>query len=430
MNFEEHLKTYLDKNTINKLIDSLDLERTNSLVLNTNKISKEEFLKEYPLVEKHPFLDNVFYYNKNTYEFGKNYLFDNGAYYIMDAASMLVSEILPINDNDLVLDMCAAPGGKSIYLSLKNKNFNIVSNDISHERCLKMSSNIEKLGLSNVIVTNFDFLKDNSSYFDNKFDKIILDAPCSGSAMFRKNELAKFDWNIKKVEALSETQTNLINKAYNMLKKDGYLVYSTCSFSYEENEKIILDFLKNHSDIETIHIFDNDSFYRSEMLKDAIHLFPCFYKGEGQFICLLHKKEGTSSQFKERKDTIKLKKDIISKYNLDFKYYFNFNNFIYGSNINIDLNKIPLIRYGVNLFEVGKNDLLTPTFNLAHYFDASNSILLDEIEFANYIKGLQINKKMSLTNDFYIVSYKNINLGYIKYVNGNLKNYYPKGLRH
>ena len=108
--------------------------------------------------------------------------------------------------------------------------------------------------------------------------------------------------------------------------------------------------------METIHIFDNDSFYRSEMLKDAIHLFPCFYKGEGQFICLLHKKEGTSSSFKERKDIYKLKKDIISKYNLDFKYYFNFNNYIYGSNINIDLNKIPLIRYGVNLFEVGKND--------------------------------------------------------------------------
>ncbi len=430
MNFEDHLKTYLDKKTINLLIDSLDLERTTSLVLNTNKINADTFLKEFPNVEKHPFLKNVFYYSKKDYEFGKNYLFDNGAYYIMDAASMLVSEILPINENDLVLDMCAAPGGKSIYLSLKNKNFNLISNDISHERCLKMSSNIEKLGLSNIIITNYDFLKGDTNYFDNKFDKIILDAPCSGSAMFRKNELAKFDWNIKKVESLSETQNNLINKAYSMLKKDGYIVYSTCSFSYEENEKIILDFLKSHDDMETIHIFDNDSFYRSEMLKDAIHLFPCFYKGEGQFICLLHKKDGNSSSFKERKDIYKLKKELIKKYDLKFEYYFNFNNIIYGSNINLDLNKIPLIRYGVALFEIGKNDLFIPTFNLAHYLDSSSSISLDESEFLQYIKGMQINKKMSLINDFYTVSYKNINLGYIKYVNGNLKNYYPKGLRH
>ena len=430
MNFKEHLKTYLDEKTINLLIDSLDLERTNSLVLNTKKISKTEFVTQFPNIETHPFLDNVFYYDKKEYEFGKNYLFDNGAYYIMDAASMIVSEILPIKENDLVLDMCAAPGGKSIYLSLKNDNFNLISNDISHERCLKMSSNIEKLGLDNVIITNYDFLKDTSSYFNNKFDKIILDAPCSGSAMFRKNELAKFDWNIKKVNFLSETQTNLINKAYDMLKNDGYIVYSTCSFSYEENEKIILDFLKIHQDMETIHIFENNSFYRSEILNDAIHLFPCFYKGEGQFICLLHKKDGSSTSFKERKDVIKVNKELINKYNLDFKYYFNFNNSIYGSNINIDLNKIPLIRYGVQLFEIGKNNIITPTFNLAHYLKSSNTISLDEKEFKDYIKGLQINKKICLNNDFYIVSYKNINLGYIKYINGNLKNYYPKGLRH
>lgn len=429
MNFEEHLKKYLDKNTIDLLLNSLDKERTNSLILNKYKINYDDFIHAFPLIEKHPFLNNVFYYDKSIYEFGKNYLFDNGAYYIMDAASMLVSEILPIQDNDVILDMCAAPGGKSIYLSLKNKNINLISNDISHERCLKMSSNIEKLGLDNIIVTNYDFLKDNTNYFDSKFDKIILDAPCSGSAMFRKNDLVKNDWNIKKVLSLAEIQSNLLNKAYQMLKINGYIVYSTCSFSFEENEEVILKFLKEHNDIEIVPIFNNDSFFRSNELKEAIHLFPCFYKGEGQFIGLLKKKEGNSSSFKNKKSDMKINLSLIQKYNLNYKYYYNFNNSIYGSNINIDLGKIPILRYGVQLFEINKNQII-PTFNLAHSLNKFDSVILNEKETKDYIKGLQINKNLDLPNDFYIVSYNNLNLGIVKYVNGVLKNYYPKGLRH
>lgn len=429
MDFEEHLTKYLDKETIDLLLESLKDNRTNSLVINENKISSTFFKNEFPNIIEHPFLKNVFYYNKDEYQFGKNYLFDNGAYYIMDSSSMLVSEFLPIKENDIILDMCAAPGGKSIYLSLKNKNICLLSNDSSYERCLKMSSNIEKLGLDNIIITNYNFIEDDSNFFDNKFDKIILDAPCSGSAMFRKNEESKKDWTLKKVSSLSLIQSKLIEKAYSMLKKDGYLIYSTCSFSYEENEGIILNFLSKHQNAKIIELPNNSTFYRSNDLKEAIHLFPCFYKGEGQFIALIQKNEGEVSHFKEKKDTFKIKEELIKEYNLPFRYFYKINDKIYGSNYNINIGRLNLIRYGINVFDIKNDKIFVPTFNLSHFLNDKNIDLTFD-EFKNYIKGLEINKKLNLKNGYYIVNYNNLNLGYVKYNNGILKNLYPKGLRH
>ena len=197
MNFKENLAFYLEENFVDELIDSLNDTRVNSLILNTNKIDKHTFVKLFPKIIPHSFLENVFYYNKEDYEFGKSFLFTNGAYYIMDTSSMLVSYNLEINDNDKVLDLCAAPDGKTIALSLfnKDKNFYILSNDLSYKRSLELSKNIEHLGLKNVLISNSDFSKIYNHYL-NTFDKIIVDAPCSGSAMFRKNELAKLDWTI------------------------------------------------------------------------------------------------------------------------------------------------------------------------------------------------------------------------------------------
>ena len=392
-------------------------------------MSAQAFKAAFPNIKEHPFLKNVFYYNKNEYQFGKSYLFDNGVYYLIDASSLLVSYYLPTKNNDLVLDLCSAPGGKTISLLLNNldKNLNVIANDLSHQRALELSKNIERQGFSNVVVTNNDFSK-IYKYYQNKFNAIILDAPCSGSAMFRKNSLAKEDWTINKVLSLQERQKELLKIAYFMLKEDGYLIYSTCSFSKEENEDVVLDALNNFNDLEIINIENKPYYYKSELLPEAIHLFPNLYDGEGQFIALLHKKGIASSSTNKSKNKI-IHKDLLNKYKLNFQNEININKEIYLNNFTFDLSKLNLIRPGLHLGSLDKN-IFIPSFHLAHYLNSSISIALTEEEFKKYIHGEEIIKNINIKNDFYVVSYNGINLGFVKYVNGRLKNYYPKGLRH
>lgn len=429
MKFEENLKEYLSDEFIRELLLAQEKERTNSLILNTSKMSAQVFKAAFPNIKEHPFLKNVFYYNKNEYQFGKSYLFDNGVYYLIDASSLLVSYYLPTKNDDLVLDLCSAPGGKTISLLLNNldKNLNVIANDLSHQRALELSKNIERQGFSNVVVTNNDFSK-IYKYYQNKFNAIILDAPCSGSAMFRKNSLAKEDWTINKVLSLQERQKELLKIAYFMLKEDGYLIYSTCSFSKEENEDVVLDALNNFNDLEIINIENKPYYYKSEILPEAIHLFPNLYDGEGQFIALLHKKGIASSSTSKTKNKI-IHKDLLNKYELNFQNEININKEIYLNNLTFDLSKLNLIRPGLHFGSLDKN-IFIPSFHLAHYLNSSISIALTEEEFKKYIHGEEIIKNTNIKNDFYVVSYNGINLGFAKYVNGRLKNYYPKGLRH
>lgn len=431
MDFILNLYKYLSKSFVNDLINSLEETRTNSLIINTSKISDEDFVALFPNVRKHSFLNHVYYFNKDEYEFGKNYLLIAGAYYIMDASSLIVSSLLDIKDNDLVLDMCSAPGGKTISLLLynKDKNFEVISNDLSHSRALELSKNIERIGASNVIVTNND-LSLISDKLENTFDKIILDAPCSGSAMFRKNELAKKDWSIDKVLSLKNTQIQLLNMAYSMLKEGGEIVYSTCSFSYEENEEVILEALKTHNDLKLINIPFKEGFYKDPKVNECIHIFPNLYEGEGQFIALL-KKDGTYNKSYKiiTKDKLNINNSLLKRFNLDFKKKVILKDKLYLTNNPIDLSIFNLIRPGLEVMEIRKNYEI-PSFHLSHYLKTQNSIFLNEKEKNAYLHGEEIIKELNLKNDYYTVSFNNINLGFVKYSNGKLKNLYPKGLRH
>ena len=159
--------------------------------------------------------------------------------------------------------MCAAPGGKSIDAAIKLNNTGmLISNELSYERSKILSSNIEKLGFCNTFVTNNDLSKIYHHY-PSCFDKIILDAPCSGSFMFRKNELSKLDWNYNKVLGCAQIQKQLLDIASYMLKPGGKIAYSTCSISPEENENIIKEFLSSHEDFEICKIFVRPIFWHS-----------------------------------------------------------------------------------------------------------------------------------------------------------------------
>lgn len=428
MNFKEHLKRYLSESEINNLISSLTNERTHFLILNTNKMNKEQFKKEFPNIKEFALIDNAFSYDDNEYHFGKNYYFDNGVYYIMDSASMLVSNSLDYIDGENVLDMCAAPGGKSIIACLKNKNINLLSNDLSYQRALVLSSNIEKMGFGNVTITSTD-LSRHIGQFNKTFDHIILDAPCSGSAMFRKLEEMEKDWTYEKVLKCQNTQRILIENAYLMLKEGGSMVYSTCSFSYEEDEEIILEFLKNHDDVHIVKLEDNPQFFHSKELPEAIHLFPSLFNGEGQFFCVL-KKDGISLKEEKYKGFTRDFEKIEDSYDLNFASDELINNTnLYCFNNRFNLKGISTLRNGLFVGEINKN-IFKPSFHLAHYLSSNNSIILNDEERKMYLHGDTFNKLINKPNGFYVVSYNNINLGFVKNINNTLKNFYPKGLRH
>ena len=276
MNFLDHLKTYLSDEEIAKLESSLSLPSKHALLLNEEKMNKETLLSIYPNLEKHPIIPNAFIYDKNELDLGKSIYHELGCFYLQEPSAMLPAYLLSPKEGDLVLDLCAAPGGKSMQASLlmHNKGL-IISNDISKQRAFAISENAERLGRGNLLIINNDFSR-ISNKFLSTFDKIILDAPCSGSGMFIKESKMIDDWSMQKVYKNTEIQKSLILMAYNMLKPGGKMVYSTCSFSYEEDEEVI-DYLLENSNAVLEEIPSNELFYISKNNGHGIHIFPFLF---------------------------------------------------------------------------------------------------------------------------------------------------------
>ncbi|MDD7316105.1 MAG: NOL1/NOP2/sun family putative RNA methylase [Bacillales bacterium] len=418
MDFETHLEKYLPKQEIDKLINSFNDKEQKALYLNTEKMSNEQFEHLFPLVKKHPIVENAYLYDKDVYDFGKLDYFDLGVYYIQEPSAMLVSYFLNPNENDLVLDLCAAPGGKTFMSSrlMMNKG-QIIANDLSKSRAQILLSNVERMGLKNVIVSSFDFAN-YYHLFIEKFDKIILDAPCSGSGMFRKDEKMKLDWSMQKVYANANIQSSLISMCAKMLKKGGKLIYSTCSYSYEEDEEIIINFLNEHNDFHLIDINQNNPlFYQSDNLKGSIHLFPYLYPGEGHFICLLQK-DGNANKTTFNK--INYQRNCINENNKKVV-----ENYIINTNINEKfLSKC--LRPGYFISTQTKDNII-PSHHFAKSINDFQYINLDDEQYKKYIHGDSF--PYDEKNGFYVAKYKNINVGIVKIVDKIIKNYYPKGLR-
>ena len=243
------LSKVLSEDEINELMNALNKEAINALRINTLKFEENEFDREFHF-NKHKYVLEGRIYNKNENPMGKIALHNAGAYYIQEPSAMMVGDLLDINENEVVLDLCAAPGGKSTHIAQKMKNTGLlVANEISGTRVKALSENIERLGVKNCVVTN-----ENSNFFAKRFkgyfDKVIVDAPCSGLGMWRKNDGSKEDWSMEKVNSLLDIQKQLILDAYECLKMGGTLSYSTCTFTKEENEEILIKYITNTKEYE------------------------------------------------------------------------------------------------------------------------------------------------------------------------------------
>lgn len=305
--FEDRMQELL-KEEYGDFVNSYNQPHYSGLRVNTLKITPEEFEAITPFeIHRIPWIENGYYYDATKCQPARHPYYHAGLYYIQEPSAMTPANLLPIEPGDKVLDLCAAPGGKSTELLAKLKGEGVlVTNDISNSRAKALLKNIELFGARNAVVVSEAPAK-LSTYFEGYFDKILIDAPCSGEGMFRKSPSIMKNWEQYGVEYYNKLQKEIILFAEKMLKPGGMMLYSTCTFSPEEDEGTLAFLLEEHPEFHVINplelkdtmmnkvSYDGFEFGHPEWadgpeeIKNSIRLWPHKLKGEGHFIALLKK---------------------------------------------------------------------------------------------------------------------------------------------
>lgn len=365
--------------------------------------------------------DKLLYrFDKEEDRMGKTLLHFGGAFYILDPSSAAISYYLAplLKKNALGIDLCAAPGGKSISLSFRRPDVFLVSNDISYKRALEITHNTDRLGLTNIVSTSLDPMKLRLS---SLFDFVILDAPCSGSGMVRKEPKMLEDYSEEKVDRLLPIQEDLLEKSYELLNKDGILAYSTCSLSEKEDEEQVKKILKKHPDLEIIKVDVSKDIIKAK--KDlGYHMVPGIYQGEGIYFIFLRKTTGNTRKPEE----VKYKKEPKEK-NLHLVSYKK--NEYLVDRMYADLVDLPFIAPGIKIYD--DSDHPKCEFDHAYSKVASTikTIELTKEQALQFASGNEVTIHGDYPDDLYIVTYDSMRLGFTKKVKNKLKNHLPKGLR-
>lgn len=359
-----------------------------------------------------------------------------GGIYLQEPSAMAPVNLIDIDPNWNCLDMCASPGGKSGQVAERLTNGILVSNEIDKKRCQILFQNIERMGYDNVIVTNND-PKDLTKNFKEFFDLIILDSPCSGEGMFRKDSTAIDMWNLGNVSTCAKRDIDLLEYANMMLKKDGIIIYSTCTFNKSEDEDAITNFLKTHDySIVKPNINVLNSGVKG-FIDGAVRFYPHNSVGEGQFMCAIKKNEETSESMKKGK-FIKLESKelkLVSEFlndtveNLDLNLIKR-NNQIYHLIRDINLDNLNVLSYGVKIGEIDKRFIPNHHFFkvFGKYFKNKLELSIDDPSVYKYLRGEQLD--MELSKGYGVIMIEGLSLGGFKSSDGVLKNLYPKGLRN
>lgn len=280
-------------------LESFKEEWKPGLRVNTLKLSPGELAELVPWnLEPVPWADNGFYYDGTldgeVLRPSKHPAYYAGLYYLQEPSAMTPAAMLPVVPGDRVLDLCAAPGGKSTELASKLKGRGmLVSNDISYSRARALLKNLELAGAANICVTS-EAPEKLAGVWPEFFDKILVDAPCSGEGMFRRDEDMVKDWNEKGPEYYVPIQRQILSQAAAMLRPGGYMLYSTCTFSVEEDEENVAYVLEEFPQMQ-LCCLDLDKVPGAcggFGLSGCMRLFPHRLKGEGHFLALMRKKGG------------------------------------------------------------------------------------------------------------------------------------------
>lgn len=455
--FLERMKNMLgDKDEYERFVAEYDKERAPGLRVNTLKVSVEEFLNKSPFtLESVKWCPTGFKYIHDERP-GKHAWHEAGVYYIQEPSAMAPAELLNAQPGEKILDLCAAPGGKSTQTACKLKGEGLlVSNEIHPARAKILSQNIERMGIKNAVVTN-ETPQKLSEKFIGFFDGIIVDAPCSGEGMFRKDIQSREQWSVEHVLMCAERQKEILECAAVMLKPGGRIVYSTCTFSHEENEGVIDAFLKAHEDFTVespcqSEFFSNGrTFDRySDEVKKTIRLWPHLIEGEGHFAAVL-RKDGEHYDMptpklskKKNEKPKKQPKELESYYtflkeNLSDKFEIKGQTVLFGEQVYvmpegiISLDKIKVLRAGLHMGTLKKNRF-EPSHALALALTADDVKLSfdfpsDKNEIYSYLRGNTLDAPES-KKGWCLITVDGFSAGWGKSDGSIIKNHYPKGLR-
>lgn len=397
-----HMKASLSGD-FEAFLRSYELPAEKALRFNPRKVREEtrEKLIESWKLEPVPWCGDGYYYNEDTVRPGLSPYHDAGVFYIQEPSAMITAASAGIQRTDRVLDLCAAPGGKSTQAAAACGL--LVSNEPVPARARILSSNVERLGFTNTVVTSA-WPEELSEVFSEAFDRIIVDAPCSGEGMMRKDETAVSEWSPANVEQCITRQTGILEAAASMLKPGGSLTYSTCTFEYGENEGQILSFLERHPEFS---------------LKEKHMLYPHEIRGEGHF-CAVLIREGVSVPSPEP-DPLK-------------------------TGAYLKKRRIHVLRAGLEKGET-KQDRKGKEYYTPSHAEAMAKIwetdegrkinIKDEALCLRYLKGesLDLSGAGDLVevigeDGWMTVYFDRYSIGLGKRVGNTLKNHYPKGLRH
>lgn len=449
--FEEKMKKILGDEEFSAYQASLEQSRIFGLRVNTLKILPEELEQRLSFsLSPVPWCKEGFYYEEKERP-AKHPYYHAGLYYLQEPSAMSPGAVLPIEPGDKVLDLCAAPGGKSTQIAARMEGKGIlVANDISATRAKALIKNVELFGIKNALILN-ETPKKIAERFPDYFDKILIDAPCSGEGMFRKEPDMIKSWGEEMTEFCCTQQKEILDQAAKMLKKDGILLYSTCTFAPEENEEAIQWFLNRHREFDLIPIKKEHGLEQGrpdwmekgeKRMQGCARLFPHKIKGEGHFLAMLSKKEGSTikeeiSKFSGEKEE-KLKDFFaFAKENLNLKWKGSFQ--IIQEDLYLlpeetpNLSGLHLVRSGWYLGKLKKNRF-EPSQAMAMALrkeEAKRTVCL-ELEnpaVLKYLKGETLETPQA-EDGWNLVLLDGFPLGWGKVQKGRMKNKYFSGWRY
>ena len=413
--------------------------------VNTEKISVKDFAEIDPFSsEQVPYVETGFYLDYD--KVGNHPFHHAGMIYVQDPSAMATAECLDVQPDWWILDMCAAPGGKSSQLRNKlGENGILISNEIVLSRCKILTGNMERLGFRNTATTCLNPAR-VAQIFPETFDMIMVDAPCSGEGMFRKDDIAIKEWSVDNVLHCADRQKQILEQAVTALRPGGYIVYATCTFSLEENEMVVDHFLQEHPEFELVPVREVVRLHTSDgisydgctcrNLHDARRFYPHTSRGEGQFMAVLHDTRPSAPRMdRGKKAAVKIDpvvtdflKDTLVDYDATQVSMYN-GNPVYASPA-LTLDKGVAFSCGVTIGEIRKN-YIQPHHQffmaMGRQFKRQIELAPDSAELDRYLHGEEIS--VDCENGWAVITTKGCSVGGVKVTAGRAKNHYPKGLR-
>lgn len=428
-----------------------ETEHAAGLRVNTMKLSAEEFEKVAPFgVRKIPWIRNGFYYDADIVQPAKHPYYFAGLYYIQEPSAMTPAAVLPVVPGERVLDLCAAPGGKSTELAAKLCGEGVlVSNDISNSRAKALLKNLELFGTKNAVVVSEPPAR-LAERFEGYFDKILVDAPCSGEGMFRKSPAIMKNWEQYGVEYYQKLQREILPSAVKMLRPGGMLLYSTCTFSPEEDEDTLAFLLREYPELSMVKpelSYEGFAPGRPEWadgkeeLAKAIRIWPHRMEGEGHFVALLQKSPDADcvSVPVERIRPAKLSEeaaDFLNRISITLmpeRLVAREERLYLLPGELPDINGLRILRSGLLLGEMKKNRF-EPSQALAcalkaEEYDNCYHLAAGDEDVIHYLKCETVTAKEPVKDGFVLVCVDGYPLGWGKAANGVIKNKYLAGWR-